>query len=72
LRLYSFTISVRLSATDKQRYERLLRRYGCGLQPSKRSESFRELLKKIDLPYDSIQDNEGWSWDTEEARAELR
>jgi hypothetical protein len=59
-----YVICIRLSETDKQRYERLLRRYGTGFHPSK-SESFRKLLEKLDFPYETQMDNEGWSFDEE-------
>jgi hypothetical protein len=59
LRKYAFTISVRLSKEDKQRYERLLRRFGSGFSRSK-SDRFRALLARLDFPYETRWDNEGY------------
>jgi hypothetical protein len=62
-------ICARLSDEDWERYQRLLRRYGSGFKPSK-SESFRKLLEKLDFPYETLMDNEGWDWDKEQPREE--
>lgn len=70
MRLYSFTISVRLSPKDRERYLRLLKRFGLGIHPAKRSESFRALLQKIDFSYETNMDNEDWDWDTEQPHGE--
>jgi hypothetical protein len=69
LRLYSHTICVRLSDEDNQRYLRLLRRYGSGFRPTK-SESFRKLLERLDIPHPTIDDNEDWDWYKEQPREE--
>jgi len=70
LRTYSHVICARLSDEDKQRYERLLRRFGKGARASK-SESFRELLKRLDFPYETRWDNEDWDFDHEESPEEI-
>jgi hypothetical protein len=61
LRKYSHTISVRLSDEDKQRYERLLKRFGKTWRASK-SASFRELLKRLgeELAFETRWDNPGF------------
>jgi hypothetical protein len=59
LRRYKFTICVRLSDEDLQRYERLLQRFGAVAFKS-RSERFRSLLKRLDFPYETKWDNDGF------------
>ena len=71
MRNYLYHVSVRLSREDWERYQRLLRRYGSGFKPT-RSESFRALLKKLDLPYASCLDNEDFDFDSEEPIEEAR
>jgi hypothetical protein len=60
LRKYSHVICVRLSDEDKQRYERLLKRFGKTWRSSK-SASFRELLKRLgeELAFETRWDNPG-------------
>jgi hypothetical protein len=63
LRKYVHCVAARLSGEDLARFQRLLRRYGCGFSPSK-SESFRRLLVKLDVPYHTIDDDDDGSfWD---------
>lgn len=62
LRKYVFTISIRLSREEKARYDRLLKRFGSasGSSRKSRSEVFRSLLVRLDLPYETNWDNPGY------------
>jgi hypothetical protein len=66
LRNYLYHVSVRLSDEDKQRYERLLKRFG-KLWRATKSEHFRELLKRLseDLSFETKWDNPGAYYDEE-------
>jgi len=52
---------VRLSDKDKTKYERLLSRY-VGSSLGSDSERFRLLLEKLDFPYETKWDCEGWEF----------